>query len=186
MDKVTVWTRQSEKLLQDLETNGRYIAKKNYIQEKMDTHANLYLDIYNWYAQKAQKFIPKPEDVLYPIWVSVTESSKLGATEGNVFLELEVSKKDLMVINEEKWGHIVNYMYIPKDEQDDAEHEALLAKYQTHDTAAYLSPFYPAIKAKIIKSWERLFEDEPVIRHGMTGTLWEIRKEWIKHIEFYH
>lgn len=185
MDKVTVWTRQSEKILEDLEATGRYIVKREFIQEKMDNHANLYLDVYNWYAQKAQNIVSKPDDVLYPIWVSLTESSRLGATEGNVFLELEVDKKDLIIISEEKWGYIVNYMYIPKDAQDEAEHDALLAKYQTHDTAAYLSPFYPVIKSRIIKSWERIFDDKPVVGHDMLGTLWEIRKEWIKNIEHY-
>ncbi len=180
MNKIKVWTRQSEKILQELDTYGRYIAKREYIQEKMENHSDLYFDVYNWYTQKAQKITPKPDDVIFPVWVSVTESTKLGATEGSVFLELEVDRKELVVINETKWGHVVNYMYIPKDDQDEAEHEALLARYQTHDTAAYLSPFYPAIKTKIIKSWERLFEDEPVINDDMTGTLWEIRKEWIR------
>ena len=188
MDKIKVWTRQSEKILQELESSGRYIVKKEYIQEKMENHAGLYLDVYNWYAQKAQKISPKPDDVIFPIWVSVTESTRLGASEGNVFLELEVEKKDLIIINENKWGYVVNYMYIPKDDQDEAEHDALLEKYQTHDTAAYLSPFYPVIKSKIIKSWDRVFEDAdiPVINNDMTGTLWEIRKEWIKDITFWN
>ena len=185
MDKITVWTRQSEKILQDIEQDSRYIVKREFIEEKMENHAGLYFDVYHWYAQKAQRIVPKPDDVLFPVWVSVTESSKLGVTEGNVFLELEVDRNDLIILNQEKWGYVVNYMYIPQDDEDEAKHEALLAKYQTHDTAAYLSGFYPVIKSKIIKSWERLFENDPVINDEMMGTLWEIRKEWIKNITTY-
>ena len=182
MSKLTVWTRQSEKILQDLNENNRYIVKREYIQEKMEEHSNLYLDVYNWYASRAQKIVPKPDDVVYPIWVSVTENSKLGPSEEHVFLELEVDRSDLVIIDQEKWGYIVNYMYLPKDKQDEAEHDALLARYQTHDTAAYLSPFYPAIKTKIIKSWDRLFDDEVIAYHDMLGTLWEIKPEWIRQI----
>lgn len=185
MTKIRVWTRQSEKILQDLERKGRYIVKKQYIQEKMESHAHIYLDVYAWYTRKAQQLVTKPDDVEFPIWVSLSKSSALGVTEGCVFLELEVGRKDLVVMSRNKWGYIVNYMYIPLDEQDEIVHDALLAKYQTHDTAAYLSNFYPLIKRKIIKSWDCIFEDNLEITEDMDGTLWEIKSEWIKEISTY-
>lgn len=185
MSKITVWTRQSEKILAEIEKNGRYIVKKEYIQQKMEDHANLYFDVYHWYAQKGQHVVPKPEDALYPIWVSLTEATKLGVTEDTIFLELEVDMSDLIVINQEKWDYIVNHWYLPLDQKDEDEHEALLKKYQTHDSIAYQSPFFPTIKSTIIKSWDRIFEKNPIINDDMIGTLWEIRQEWIKNIYFY-
>ena len=41
MDKVKVWTRQSEGILDILEKEGRYIVKKEYIEKKMEEHAGL-------------------------------------------------------------------------------------------------------------------------------------------------
>lgn len=187
MINLTVWTRQSDKILQDIAREGRYIVKRQYIQEKMENYAHLYLDIYAWYTRKAQQFVVKPHDVEFPIWVSLTDTSRLGATAGTVFLELEVKREDLVIINRNKWEYVVNYMYIPLNEQDSIAHDALLARYQTHDTAAYLSNFYPAIKHKIIKSWDCIFENGAgvEINHAMDGTLWEIKEEWIKNITVY-
>ena len=45
-NKVKVWTKQHENILQVLEQTGRYIAKKEYIQQKMEDHSSLYLGVY--------------------------------------------------------------------------------------------------------------------------------------------
>ncbi|MFI3616926.1 DUF3841 domain-containing protein [Enterococcus avium] len=47
-NKVKVWTKQHENILQVLEQTGRYIAKKEYIQQKMEDHSSLYLGVYEW------------------------------------------------------------------------------------------------------------------------------------------
>ncbi len=95
--KIKLWTRQDERILDVLNLEGRYIVKKDYIIEKMDTCADLYLDVYNWYGKKGQKIVPKPEDVRYPIWVSLSSDYMLQPTEGTVILELLVDP-DLVII----------------------------------------------------------------------------------------
>ena len=47
MSNITVWTKQHENVLKELETSGRYIAKQEYI--RMD--------------------LKEPADVEYPVWV---------------------------------------------------------------------------------------------------------------------
>jgi hypothetical protein len=42
--------------------------------------------------------------------------------------------------------------------------------------------FYQNIKNKIVKSWERLFDDSIILSDARVGTLWEIKKEWITKI----
>ncbi len=61
--KVKVWTKQHADILIDLEKNGRYIVKKEYIQQKMGDHAQLYLEVYNWYRKAAERVVPAPSDV---------------------------------------------------------------------------------------------------------------------------
>lgn len=39
-------------------------------------------------------------------------------------------------------------MYIPKDEADRKEHDKLLAKYNTSDSMAYMSPFFRILRKK--------------------------------------
>lgn len=181
-NNVKIWTKQHENILKDLETNGRYIVKKEYIVSKMEDHASLYLDVYNWYYQAASKLVQPPADVKYPIWVSLTEEDKIVNSPGNVQLEILVEQTQLLTMDIDKWGRIVNYMYIPADAQDEKEHEALLRRYGIDDCTAYMKPFYPNIKQKIIKSWDRLFDESIILSEVRVGTIWELKQEWIVSI----
>ncbi len=180
--KVKVWTKQHKDILKDLNDNGRYIVKKQYIENKMEDHSDLYFNSYNWFRNRAKEIVPVPDDVEFPIWVSVTEESKIPNSEGNVLLEIEVDEDLLITMDLDKWGYIVNYMYIPKDKEDEENHAKILKSYGIDDTRGYMSNFYPNIKNKIVKSWERLFDDSIILSDARVGTLWEIKKEWITKI----
>ncbi|MBE7721978.1 MAG: DUF3841 domain-containing protein [Lacrimispora celerecrescens] len=178
-EKIKVWTKQHENIRNDLDQNGRYLVKKEYIVNKMEEHAGIYLDTYNWLYHSASKFMEIPNDAKYPIWVSVTEESKIQNSEGNVLLEILVDPEKLFIMDLDKWGYIVNYMYIPKDPEDAREHDVLLKRYGIDDSTAYMSPFYPSVKNKIRKSWDRLFDAEIELSPARVGIIWEVKKEWI-------
>ena len=182
MGKIRVWTKQHADILKDLDANDLYVVNKEYIVQKMEDHADLYLDVYDWYYGVAAKIIPPPQDVRYPIWVSLTEEGKIENSEGNVGLEIEVDESQLLTMDIDKWGRIVNYMYIPADKADEEAHEELLRKYGVDDCTAYMSPFYPAIRRRVIKSWDRLFDESFALSGVRVGTIWELRKEWIVSI----
>ena len=98
-------------------------------------------------------------------------------------LELSLDPAIITPIHVAKWGIILNYSYIPKDAKDAKRHQELLKSYNTSDTQAYMSQFYPQIKREIIDSWSRLFDDSIHINSDQKyGTIWEIRKEWITDI----
>lgn len=178
-DTVTIWTKQNKNILRDLEKNHRYIVKKEYITQKMEDHSQLYLDSYAWYRKEASKIFPAPSDVSYPIWVSLNQEEKIGNSNGNVLLEIQVERSELITMDIDKWGRIVNYMYIPKNDQDQLDHDKLMESYNLDDCSAYMSPFYPVLKKKIEKSWERLFDDSYLLSTMRVGTIWELKKEWI-------
>lgn len=183
MCKMKVWTKQHKNILDTLEQNGRHIAKREHIVGKMENISKFYLDVYNWYVRGASKFVQKPEDVEYPIWVSLTPESALSNDPDTIVLELELDSSKVLELDFDQWGYIVNYMYIAEGPEDECEHQKLLDKYGINDPQAYMTNYYPAIKKKIIKSWDRIFQssnlEEKTIR---VGTIWEIKKEWIKKI----
>lgn len=182
-EKIKVWTRQSEKVLDVLEKKGRYIVKEEYIVDKMEEFHDLYLDVYKWYTRKAKEIVPKPDDVKYPIWVSVTDNYMLQPVKGSVVLELLVDKDKVITMDVEKWGRIVNYWYVSMDREDEKEHDKKLKKYGLSDgSSAYMSNFYPIIKREIIKSWDRLFDNSYRLSDVIQGTIWEVKKEWIVNV----
>ncbi|PID56601.1 hypothetical protein CSB45_10215, partial [candidate division KSB3 bacterium] len=155
-----LWTRQKVAVLEILDRDGVYRVKKSYIQEKFEDCADLVLPVYRWYARKVQEILPGPEGAEYPIWLSMSHDYMLQPTQDTVILELEVEARHVMTMDTEKWGYIVNYWYLPQDEEDAERHAAELKKYNIHDESSiYTSPFYPQLKAKIVKSWDRLFDD---------------------------
>jgi hypothetical protein len=182
-NKMKVWTRQDRSIIDVLEKEGRYIAKKEYIAIKMEDCAKFYFEVYSWYADRAKGIVPKPDDVSFPIWVSLSEDFMLQSTEDAVILELEVDSESVIVMDTDKWDRVVNFWYVPLDESDEDEFERKLKKHDiANSSAAYMSGFYPHLKKEILRSWDRLFDNSYALSDMRQGTIWEIRKEWVRRI----
>ena len=185
-NKMKLWTRQHKNVLKELEDGDVYRAKKIYIQEKNDTISGYYLKLYDWYVQKAEKIVPRPQGVSYPIWLSTTSELMLRPTEDTIILELEVDREHIVVTSFEKWGYVVNYWYVPLNKEDEKKHNEELKKYGIGDESALVmgdkGNFYPLLKNKIIKSWERMFDVSSEDIGTTQATLWEIKREWVVDI----
>lgn len=183
MEKTTVWTKQHRDVLEELERTGRHVARQAYIRRDLKEDADLILETYDWLARHSPDAARRPPDVDYPIWVSFQRDAAMLPSPGFVMLELEIGRDLITEVNIAKWGTILNYSYIPRDETDALRHKRLLADYGVSDAKAYLSQFYPRIKREIIDSWDRLFDDTVQLGNASAyGTIWEVRQEWIKQV----
>ena len=179
--KTTVWSKQHSNVLKLLDANGRYVAQKAYIHKDLQEHSRYILEAYDWYVRRVSSKYPRPDDVRYPVWISLSRENTMIASENTVTLEMEIDDRIIMPVNINKWSMILNYSYIPKDEGDAQRHRALLKQYNVSDAKAYMSSFYPQIKKEIVTSWDRLFDDNIVVNDNRMkyGTVWELRKEWV-------
>lgn len=184
MDKITVWTKQNENIVKELEKTGRYTAKKEYVSKDLDEHAYLVLEVYDWLVRNTPNTAQRPHDAEYPIWISFTKETTMLPSAGTIILELEIDLSLITMININKWGTILNYSYIPADKQDAENHRRFLELYGvSSDTKAYMSQFYPQIKRNIIDSWNRLFDDSVILGNDENyGNIWEVRREWVMKI----
>lgn len=182
MGKITLYTSQRNIVLDTIEEKGIYHVKKEFIIKKYGEVANVFLKPYNWFIWKAEKIIPKPQGAEYPIWL-FTDLKYVDHHEDCRILEIEVDCKDTIVFDRVKWNRILNLSYIPKDEKDSKEYQKLLEKQGIYDeTDVYMKNFYPHLKQKVKKSWDRLFDDSIILSQSKQAFLWEIRKEWIVNI----
>ncbi len=183
MDTQTVWTRQHENVWNMLQETGRYTARREYIQLDLQEQAPLVLAAYDWLTAHGPDAGNRPEDVDYPVWVSFSRDGTMLPDAHTVILELALPPSRITHINIAKWGMILNYSYIPLDEADQARHQELLEAYRISDAQAFLSRFYPQIKREIQESWMRLFDSRILPGNDLEyGTIWEIRKEWIRKV----
>lgn len=186
MDKMRVWTRQDSRVLDILNSDGVYRCRSEFIDLKMENFSSYYKKLYDWYASRAEAIVPKPsDDIKYPVWVSIDEAVQLRPVPGTVVLELEVDEELLVITDLEKWGYVVNFFYLPRTREDLNKHDAELKRFGIGDESALISGdkgnFYPLLKQKIMKSWDRLFEDY-MLSNIRQATIWEIKKEWIVNV----
>ncbi len=199
-----VFTRQSQKILDVLKTEGVYLAREAFIRDKNQEITDFYLSLYRWlslqyksrsyaYAKRIEELkalglleAEPNQDFLYPIWLALSEAQKLPLAEGTVSLELEVPDDELLILDYNKWGYRVNHLYIPKDSKDRQAHLEELERQGIKDESALSGSkgnFYPLLKQKIIKSWDRVFDEPDSNIDNNVGVCFEIRPSWLISVE---
>lgn len=183
METITMWTKQHKSVLETLNKEGRYTAKRKFIMMDLEEHAHLVFEVYDWLVKHMPGGGPRPEDAEYPVWASYSGEAVMLPDDRSVILEFAVDPAIVTPLNIIKWGMILNYSYIPDGEEDASRHRELLNAYRVSDSQAFMSQFYPQIKREIIESWDRLFDDRILFGNDYQyGIMWELRKEWITKV----
>jgi len=191
MGKITIWTRQDIRSLEDLRANGVYRVKRQYIEEQYGDIAEHYIKLYRWFTETASKIVPKPDGVCFPIWCSISYENMLRPIENTVCYELEVEKSQVIYFDGSKWDFVLNHRYLPKDENDDREYLEEMKKKGFKDIDIYsfiegkYSYLYPLEKKRVMDSWFRIFEIDNWNIFTIQANIWEIRPEMIKNILYY-
>lgn len=184
MGIISVFTKQHKNVWKQLQESGRYTVKRDYIVLDMQEHADIIFKVYDWLVKNSPDAAARPEDAEYPVWVSFQKDTAMLPGKDSVLLELCVEETSITKINIAKWGAILNYSYIPLNAEDALRHKALVNLYGTDDVRAVITPFYPEINREIVESWKRLFDDTIQMGNDLAyGTIWEIKREWVKRIE---
>jgi hypothetical protein len=79
---------------------------------------------------------------------------------------------------------MINHLYFPLDKADEAAHEAELDRYGISSPSSLVGGnagnFYPVLKQKVLKSWERVYTQMPADPDMVVGLCWELRSEWLR------
>lgn len=188
-NKVTLWTRQNEKSLEELQANGSIRITRKHLEEKFEEITDYILYLYKWFVNAAEKIVPKPEEVDFPIWCSISEENMLRPTVDQIVYKLEVEKSKIVYFDGMKWDYVLNHHYIPKDEKDGEKYAKDLELKGFDNSFSFVdektSHFYPAEKKKVMDSWYRIFEIEDWNIFRVQANIWEIRPEMVKDILYY-
>lgn len=189
-ETVLAWTRQVPEVWDEIQKTGRYMVKEEYVRTKNGDISDYYLAMYRWLSHGCQSRVADfPEGADLPIWLALTENQRLGAVENAISLTLEVPRSSLFVLDYDRWGYRLNNWYVPTDAEDERRHNEELERMGIGNEAALIDSqkgnFYPALKTKIIRSWDRVFEHPNPDMNLNVGIIWEIRPEWVKEVEFY-
>lgn len=189
MKKVTLWTRQDIKSLDEIKKNGRYRVKREYIEGQFEDIAEYYIKLYKWFVDKASKMVPKADGVEFPVWCSISEENMLKPIENTVVYVLEVDESEVIYFDGRKWDYVLNHLYIPKDEEDERNYMADIEGKGLKDSFSFIegkyANFYPLEKKRVMESWMRVFEIKDWNIFNVQANIWEIREDMIKDILYY-
>jgi hypothetical protein len=141
------------------------------------------IKLYQWFVKAADARVPKPKEVEFPIWCSISEENMLRPTEDSVVYVLEVDPSEIIYFDGQKWDYVLNHLYIPKDEADEAAYKKEMARRGHTNLFVFLDEstthFYPLERKQVMDSWHRIFEIDQWDIFRIQANLWEIRPEMI-------
>lgn len=184
MKTVNLYTRQHVNSLHELNNKGRITNKEIYIKLHMRDISDFFLEKYSTFTTMASKFVPCPDDVEYPLWCSVSKKNCLKPIENEVVYCLEVPIDQVVYFDGLKWDYVLNNLYIEKNSEDKLTFEKTITKFGINNTYSLFNndPKYIEVEKVIRDSWYRIFEISDWNEFIVQANIWEIRKEWIKHI----
>lgn len=186
MQTVHLYTRQHENSFYELQNKGRITNKRQYVELHMRDISEYFLEKYDRFVQMAEAIIPRPDNICYPIWTSISQAFCLKPIEKEIVYCLEVPADQVIYFDGVKWDYVLNGLYIPKDPTDEAAFQVKLKHYgiasQHYLIHGKLRGMYPDLERQIKDSWSRIFDVETWSPFNVQANLWEIRSEWVKHI----
>ena len=126
MEYVNLYTRQHENSLYELKNKGIIQNKRLYVSLHMRDISYFFLEKYDYFVKMAAKRVPKPDDISYPIWCSVSKGNCLKPIEKEVVYAITVPKDEVIYFDGAKWDLVLNNQYVPLDEDDAKDFDALL------------------------------------------------------------
>lgn len=186
MEYVNLYTRQHENSLYELKNKGIIQNKRLYVSLHMRDISDFFLEKYDYFVKMASKRVPKPNDISYPIWCSVSKMNCLKPIEKEVVYAITVPKDEVIYFDGAKWDLVLNNQYVPLDEDDAKRFDKELVKRRIDNSFNIFDRKYDEmfdnLREEIVNSWERIFEITDRSEFVVQANLWQIKEEWIKHI----
>lgn len=180
-DKVTMWSVQSEIVLDTLNSTGEYYVKKKYIDEKYKDVAWIFKEAYSFFSKEFSKSVKKPDDAEIPVWMFLDR--KWAKAENNALtLKLSIPKNELILFDMRKWSKILNLSFIG-DEDEEQLFLSNLKKQGIEDTTVLFSkPYYPIQKRQVTDTWKKIFEIDDINELYIQSATWLLKKDWIEEV----
>lgn len=178
MPYLTMWTVQTQPMLEALNCKGISHVKKQYITEKYGETAWIFQEAYRFFIDKAKKVVEQPLEAESPVWMFADKRWAVPPHD-SYLLKLRVPINEIVLFDLRLWSKVLNLTYIGSEIQELEFERKLTKNGVSHSTDVFSQPYYPQLKHEIIKSWDRLFDAEGKETEYMQGATWYIKKEWI-------
>jgi hypothetical protein len=179
-EKKIFYAAQSQIVIDTISDKGEYIVKKKYIEQKYGEVASVMLKAYDWFVNRLEKNVPKPDAAEYPVWLY--EDPKYAKVHvSQRMIKLEIPCDEILEFDNRKWERVLRQEYIGIDKDDERAFEEKMRRQGVDcGCKVFENSFYPILKRDIEKSWDRLFDinEKSIVQ----AASWIIKEEWIVDI----
>lgn len=175
-----VYSAQSQIVLDTIAKEDIYYVKRRYITEKYGEVAAVMLQAYDWFVIEMMKRVHKPDGAEYPVWNDIDKKYLYIGNDAKL-LTLQVPNNELILFDNHGWERVLQMNYVGMNLEDERIFDNMLeSRGISTGSEVFLSPYYPAEKQKIIKSWSRIFN--VTLENATRCATWKIENTWIKKI----
>lgn len=186
MEYVNLYTRQHENSYYELKNKGEITNKEVYVRLHMGDIADFFTEKYRFFVREAEKRVRRSSEAEYPIWCSVSKNNCLKPVQKELVYCLRVPLEEVIYFDGTKWDHVLNNIYIPKDEDDAKRFKDKIKSLGVKDQFNFISGKYkgmfPDIEREIKESWTRIFDIDIWNEFSVQANLWRIDASWVVHI----
>lgn len=185
LNTVELYTRQHENSIFEIIKKGYMTNKEIYVRLHMKQDANYFMDRYRYFSHLASKIVPRPQGTEYPIWTSISKNNCLKTEYNSLIYCLQVPRDQVVYLDGSKWDYVLNYLYIPKDDEDKKAYRAELKRLNIDNEYKIFKQYkgyYPEIESKIQASWQRVFDIEAMDEYIIQANIWRIQADWIQRV----
>lgn len=182
---VTLYTAQSQAVLDAMERDGTCFSRVDYVRRKYAESARVFLTAYIWLAAEMEKLVPLPAGAELPYW-AFRDLYSLEQPVGGKILKLQVPVDQVVLFDLYDWNKVLQMKYLGQTEAEERAFQKELAQRGLRESDIMLTNFYPDLKQTVLDSWPRLLRHHRALAAGdlsgvggVQAALWELRREWI-------
>lgn len=184
--QVTLFTSQSQVVVDKIVETGRYTVKNEFISKKYGETSQVFLQAYGWYRQNASQIVERPADGDSAIW-SFLNINYLDYSADSKIIKLRVPIEQIVFFRMSDWNKILNLRLLGTPEEEAEYYERLKKFNVAYEGDVYTTGLYPHLKTELVRSWQKLFQYDHMIKEtknlpfdDIQGGIWEIRNSWVE------
>ena len=181
-DCISLWTRQSQQVVDALLHDGHCSIRKAYIEAKYQQAGWSFQIAYGFFIQHMGTRLPPQAEEESPYWLHGTAEAT-GVFSDTPLLHLEVPVEHCLFFDQRKWNKILNLEYLANTNEEAAAFQKKLTQQGLHHASqVFRVPHYPALKQEIQKSWLRLFQQDRPEPAYLQAAVWHLERSWCQEI----
>ncbi len=176
---MTMWTAQTDAVMDVLRRDGVVRVQNRFIDQKYGDTAWIFRTAYRFLSTEMAAVVQQPEGAQSPFWL-FGDPKWTNSGVGSTILKLEVPQDQLVLFDRRDWSQILNLDFLGTQEQKQKFEEKLRRSGLQDTMPVFQTAFYPLLKREILHSWKTLLQKPLPQTEYLQGACWELRSQWVR------